>query len=104
MRYKESFISTYQDGTLAKQEDWLKTLPLEEQLEFADADKRQKQLRQDAIDEGRLVYSDTSREYIWKDKDTFHINKPADPGWMIYWDRWLKEENIIFIRTYTEVE
>ena len=104
MRYLESFIYTYQDGTPANQNDWIKTLPIEEQLEFAAADKRQKQFRQDVVDDSRLVVDARLGQYIWKDKDAFHVNKPTDPVWLIYWDRWVEEENIIFTQTYTEVE
>jgi hypothetical protein len=95
---------TYPSGDTANQDAWIKTLTVEEQLEFYAADKRQKQLRQNVVDEGKLVFDDTLSQYIWKDKDTFHVNKPSDPVWQIYWDRWLKEENIIFTMTCTEVE
>lgn len=104
MRYIESFLSTYQDGTLARIEDWLKTLTIEEQLEYAVADKRQKQFRQDAVNDGRLVFDDIARTYTWSDKESFHVNKPTDPVWLIYWDRWIEEKKIIFTQTYTEVE
>jgi len=96
---------TYPSGdTASSQDDWIKTLTVEEQLEYYAADKRQKQFRQDAVDEGRLVVDDTLGQYIWKDKDAYHVNKPSDPVWMKYWGRWIEEENIIFTTTCTEVE
>ena len=104
MTYIAQFSMTYPSGDNASQDDWINTLTVEEQLEYYAANKRQKQFRQDAVDEGRLVFDDTLRQYIWKDKDAYHVNKPSDPVWMKYFERWIEEENIIFTMTYTEVE
>jgi hypothetical protein len=67
-------------------EDWIKTLSVNEQTEFYNADRRQKSHRQEKINEGNLIVS--SDNYVWKDEQAETVNKENDPIWLTYWDRW----------------
>jgi hypothetical protein len=76
---------------------WIKTLSNDEQLEFANAVKRQLRSRQDSIDRGDLVIKDgVHNVYIWKDAETARQGKEQDPIWMAYHDRYLKENEFEF--------
>jgi hypothetical protein len=78
-------MSTYQ---------WVSTLSIEEQNEFAEANKRQEQLRSEVVAQGNLIVASSS--YIWKDRAAAEINKPQDLVWLKYWSRYLKETQAIF--------
>lgn len=105
MKYVEHFCTTYRaTGEPANQLDWIKTLPLSEQVEFSEADKRQKQYREEAVQLGLLIYDDKNSNYYWRDKEAHKINKQADPVWTEYWARWLEAEDIVFTMSYTEIE
>lgn len=75
-------------------EDWVKTLPIEEQKEFYDAQKRNLEFREQAIKEGRMVI--VHDDYVWKNEAEYDKNKPHDPVWSSYFQRWLKETGIKF--------
>lgn len=86
-------------------EEWTQNLPADQNLEFNQARQRQEAHRQAAIDRGDLIrdwskvdISDPTSQptYIWKDAETEHKNKPADPVWLQYWDRYLTETNTTF--------
>ena len=71
-------------------DDWVKTLSVEEQKEFYNANLRQKSYRQEKINEGNLIVN-KDNSYIWKDEQTEIINKPNDEIWLNYWGRWQVE-------------
>ena len=73
---------------------WIATLSQEEQDEFRLADIRQKEFRQEVINQGQLIVNDTG--YVWKDQDTLNTGKPTDPTWQIYWTRWIHETGVQF--------
>ena len=68
-------------------QDWIKTLSAEEQIEFYDADRRQKSNRQEKINDGSLTIDKEGR-YVWKDEQAETVNKENDTIWLEYWDRW----------------
>ena len=82
-------------------EQWVRTLPQSEQDEFRSADIRQKEFRKIVIDQGNLQV--TNDGYVWKDKDALDVNKPTDPVWQIYWNRWLNETGVEFTIEQIEI-
>jgi hypothetical protein len=79
---------------------WIATLTQAEQDEFRQADIRQKEFRKVVVDQGNMQI--TNDGYVWKDKDSLNTGKPADPTWMIYWDRWIRETGVQFTIEQTE--
>ena len=77
--------------------DWLATLPENECREGMEAIRRQEHLRQDAIDQGRMILVDNG--YVWKDEATANRGKGTDTVWEKYWMRWQKETGVKFIQT-----
>jgi hypothetical protein len=77
---------TTDGGPFISLQDWIKTLSAEEQIEFYDADRRQKSNRQEKINEGNLIVDGSN--YIWKDEQAETVNKENDPIWSEYWVRW----------------
>ena len=50
------------------------------------------------------VFFDKEKDvYIWKDAETERINKPHDPIWQKYWDRWQAETGSTCILKKTEI-
>ena len=80
---------------------WISTLSKQEQQEFQAADVRQKQYRQVAIEKGDMTI-DSDGNYIWKDSATAEKNKPFDPVWLIYFNRWQEECGIVFNTRFIE--
>ena len=78
--------------------NWVESLSEQEQQEFHQANIRQLQLRQAAIDRGDLQLIDV--DYHWKDQETYLKGKEADPVWQDFFDRWEREQNI---STYFEL-
>lgn len=78
--------------------EWVATLPLDEQQEYAAARARQNSLRSVAIEQGKMEIDNSSdaQDYIWKDESALTINKPNDDVWLKYWDRYLAETQTIF--------
>ena len=79
---------------------WIETLTQEEQDEFRQADIRQKEFRKQVVDQGNMQI--TNDGYVWKDKNSLNTGKPADPTWMIYWNRWIHETGVQFTIEQTE--
>jgi hypothetical protein len=84
-------------------DQWVATLPIEQQIEFKEAKARQVASRQKVINEGKLTYNSKYHEYIWKDTESRKQDKEIDPVWHQYFIRFLKENNITFIDTDTEI-
>ena len=94
---------------------WLKTLPLDEQQEFKEAEARQLAFRQEAIDRGDMIvvvsenqdrpgnWEGKLTDYVWRDAETEQRGKQHDPAWLIYWQRYLTECNIKFESVKKEV-
>ena len=72
-------------------EEWLETLPKEEQDEYWAARERQDQYRQEAIDSGLMIRDPETGDYVWRDDDALETNKGSDLVWHQYWMRWLDE-------------
>ena len=69
--------------------NWIKSLSKEEQEEFKNAVNRQEIIRQQFIDRGEMLID---REgYVWRAQSSDLVQKPNDPIWDFYWNRWLKE-------------
>lgn len=92
MALLNKFIWIYPDGKPSKIEDWVITLPIEEQTEFFAAQKRNIEFRDQAIKEGRMKI--TEEGYEWINEEEFKKNKPHDPIWEQYFQRWLQETGI----------
>jgi hypothetical protein len=86
----KTFISLY---------DWVHTLTVAEQQEYADANERQLGFRQAAIESGDLILDESdpiNPSYVWKDEATAARGKPTDPIWKTYWERYIRETGIEF--------
>jgi len=81
-------------------EQWLGSLPQDQQAEYRAAVARQHQHRQEAIDRGDLIKLE-DQSYVWRDEETMTRGKPQDPVWAAYHDRWA-EENAIVGQTFIE--
>ena len=79
-------------------DDWVKTLPGEDQRMYAQARERQDQNRQKAIDDGRLIILEKGRDgaYVWRDAEAMEQGKETDPIWLSYSIRWEEETGIKF--------
>jgi|688.fasta_scaffold627586_2 hypothetical protein len=97
----QQFKYTWTPGaTQIKFYPWLATLSQEEQDEFRLADLRQKEFREEVINQGQLIVNDTG--YIWKDQDALNTGEPTDPTWQIYWTRWINETGVQFTTEHIE--
>ena len=88
------FVIEDSDGQHHPLETRLLTLSTEEQEEFKLADQRQKSYRQKVVDAGAMEIVETG--YVWVDQEAAEKNKPTDPVWHNYFNRWLKETNQTF--------
>jgi hypothetical protein len=103
MPVKYSFKYAWPDGVEPKTLDqWVRSLSAQEQEEFRQADVRQKAFRADVIDAGKMKL-DGNSAYVWKDQEAAQVNKPVDPTWLIYWNRYLAETQTIFTTEITEI-
>lgn len=92
------------DGAWIELDDWISTLPTEQQTEFLDSVRRQREYRAQAIADGRLIVDDShlgpDRQpgdqpvYVWRDAEAAKQNKPEDIIWRRYFDRWLTDNKI----------
>lgn len=82
-------------------EQWAATLSTAEQDEFTHANLRQKAFRAQVIEDGKMVLGHDT--YTWADKEAADINKPNDPIWLLYWDRYLLETKAICTMEVTEI-
>jgi len=80
-------------------EDWVNTLPEQEKAEFQAGQVKQNEYRQAAIDAGKLkINLETGKpiSYTWTSPEALTENKPHDPVWQKYWDRYHNETGIVF--------
>ena len=90
------------DGVWITLNDWIATLPEDQQTEFHSAEARQIAIRSQVIEQGTLALARSATntrgtiDYVWKDEAAAQQNKPRDPIWYQYFDRYLKENNITF--------
>ena len=80
---------------------WINTLPRAERDEFYQAKERQEAHRQQAINDQRMEMSKGA--YIWTNQEEANKNKPSDPTWVKYFQRYLRETNTQFKVIYEEV-
>ena len=102
MAVVQRFIFEWPEGV--KQIDlfaWIRTLPRAEREEFYQAKERQEAHRQQAIDAQRMELSKGT--YVWKNNDEAKKNKPSDPTWVKYFQRYLRETNTQFKVVYEEM-
>jgi len=83
-------------------DDWLNTLPPEEQQRYHIARARADAKRQKAIDEGRMII--TNDGYVWKDESSLLMGKEQDDECMSFYDRFNAETGRTQIGIYKEVE
>lgn len=103
MAIKTEFIwYTINGSPITELGQWLATLSIEEQQEFAEADRRQKSYRQDKIDSGDMILAEDG-SYIWKDQTTAEIGKETDPTWAEYFERWQQETDMRLKIVQTEI-
>jgi hypothetical protein len=81
--------------------DWLSKLPAEEQQRYHAARVRADALRQQAIDEGRMVITEDG--YVWKDQSAFSIGKENDDECMDFYTRYNAETGIIQTGIHKEI-
>ena len=92
----QKFVYEWPEGkTHIDLQEWVKTLPQNEQDEFFEAEKRQHKYRNDVLADGSMLSID-SEGYIWKDADARKKEKPKDEIWVIYFERYISENNIVF--------
>lgn len=100
MPVRHEFKYTGPDGKPAVPfTDWLQTLTESERQEYLAAQERQLTIRQDYVDSGALIVDDCDPEnhgYVWSDSEAAKINKPNDPVWQKYWDRYIAETGTVF--------
>ena len=102
MAIAQKFIYTWPEGKSPIWiEQWIRTLSQIEQDEFRLADKRQKEFRKIVVDQGNLQV--VNNIYVWKDKDALDTNKPTDPVWQVYWNRWMTETGAKFTIEQSEI-
>lgn len=93
---RHKFVTEWDfDGIKLELEEWVATLPTEEQKDFYEARERQLEYRKQAIDEGKM-YIEKDGSYVWKDSEAATQGKGYDETWLYYWDRWLKETKAKF--------
>lgn len=101
MTIRQKFNYEWPEGvTPVSFEDWFKTLTKEEQDEYTAAWENGAQLRQTAIDDGRLTIE--NGDYVWVDTAAFDTGIENNPVWEAYWRRWQAETGVVFSLTITE--
>jgi hypothetical protein len=97
MSVRQTFSYEWPAGTTPIYlDEWIKTLPIAEQQEYASGRANGDQLRQQAINEGRLtILADGS--YQWTDQQAFEQHKKNDQIWEKYWNRWQSETGAKFV-------
>ena len=103
MSVEHIFLHTTSDGRpFIVLDEWVQTLPANEQTEFYAAEKRQHKYRQDKIDDGSLIIKvniadgkHIPNSYVWRDEESEAIGKLNDPIWEAYNDRYIFENKIV---------
>ena len=93
MKKLQKFVWIYPNNVMTTIEEWVnEKLTPEEQTEFYEAQKRNIQLREEAIAQGRMI--ETDEGYLWKNDEEYDKGKENEPVWQNYWYRWIKETGI----------
>jgi hypothetical protein len=93
---RHKFVVEWGEGSSQLElDDWVRTLPEDQQQEFILAQTRQLQYRKNAIDEGKM-YIEKDGSYVWKDSETAKQGKGYDETWLHFWNRWLEETKAKF--------
>jgi hypothetical protein len=112
MSVKQEFIYTTENGDPPIPiDDWIATLPDEEQQEYRRAAERQQAFRRTIIEDNKLKVTREQNSnydsYIWdenhvQDKEV-HEYKKYDEVWLEYWKRYLRETGTTFEIKKTKV-
>ena len=97
----EFVLSSNSNEKVIGLDEWVATLSQEEQEKFQRAQVRQLKFRQDAIDKGDMIINKSDiniheESYIWKDEETARVNKKTDGTWLLFWTRYIAENNLKF--------
>jgi hypothetical protein len=99
MRLKQTFRWEWPPGVTPIQFDvWIDMLPPDERIECLQGKRRQEEMRQQAIDEGRMIIVNDG--YEWKDAETQKQSKGIDDVWERYWLCWQAETGAKLIQTF----
>ena len=106
----QKFQYKFSDGTILEdpmeifmlRKKWLESLPVANQQEYELADIRQKKLRDQIIDSGKLVV-DENTNFVWKTTDDKLKGKPTDPVWQKYFDQFLSDNKMEFLIVEEEI-
>jgi len=78
-------------------DDWvIENCTREEQQRYAAAKKRQLDLREEAMKQGKLSLPEGRRApvYEWKDREARAQGKSTDPEWGDFWIRWVEATGV----------
>lgn len=113
MSIKHNFTYVAPEGKpLISIHQWILTLPIEQQQEFAIANANQLQFREESIARGDLIVDSSAANdadvnaspvYVWKDAETAERGKTTDPVWIEYWNKYLEATGIKFEVVDSEV-
>jgi hypothetical protein len=96
MKVIHHFEYSWPDGTTPiTLQQWVNTLSTEEQECFRSAEKRQRLLRAQTIDNGTMSIAGP-HSYEWQNNIVANINKKYDKEWRDFFDRYIKETGTIF--------
>lgn len=91
MPFKQSWKEIAVDGgPVIPWHEWFATLPVDQQQIYAQAQQRQFEYRQEAIDRGDMIL-DSDGNYVWKDAATAALGKHQDEVWADYHKRYHRE-------------
>ena len=89
--------------------NWILTLPVDQRNNFYSAEKRQLEYRSQKVQEEQLavdfsIHADRrGSNYVWKDSEAAEENKPWDPIWLTFFNRYLSENGITLNIIATEI-
>ena len=117
MSIKHEFNLTPQtEQELITLDQWVSTLPADEQIKFQKAERRQRAHRQQMIDANKLTVIEKSEnsndktildDYVWDESHCENKSmseyKKYDNVWLFYWNRYLEETKTTFEIVETKV-
>lgn len=96
MPIEQKFIHEWPEGsTPIDIDDWVRTLPENQQKEFLAAKVRQIALREKGLRNGSLVEI-KDYTHVWKDEAAKEINIQSDKVWLKYFRKYINENGITF--------
>ena len=103
MAVVEKFTYSWPEGvTPVTHFEWINQLSPEDRARYDAAAKRQHDARSEAIESGDMVMDWDNQKYVWRDEETAKHNKPTDPEWLEFWERYLSETQTIFKTEWIE--